>query len=93
MPISRRSWTHWCAAAAYGAEVRVETADSGFPARAFVLPVRTAVLVGWPMLQGAGAAVLAWVIWDRLVLRPWLSCQPRAGARRGRRGPGEHSPE
>jgi hypothetical protein len=54
----------------HGAEVRLETADSGFPARHFLLPVRTSVLVGWPMLQGALAAVLAWVIWDHCVLRP-----------------------
>jgi hypothetical protein len=54
----------------HGAEVRLETADSGFPTRHFLLPVRTSVLVGWPMLQGALAAVLAWVVWDHLVLRP-----------------------
>ena len=54
----------------HGSEVRVDTADSGFPTRTFVLPVRTSVLVGWPMLQGALAAVLAWVLWDRLVLGP-----------------------
>ncbi|MBP3956087.1 hypothetical protein J8F10_12415 [Gemmata sp. G18] len=55
---------------AYGSEVRLETADSGFPARFFLLPVRTWVLVGWPMLQGVLAAALAWVAWDQLVLRP-----------------------
>jgi hypothetical protein len=54
----------------YGAEVRLETPDSGFPPRFFLLPVRTSVLVGWPMLQGVLAAVLAWVIWDHCVLRP-----------------------
>ncbi|MDB5312428.1 MAG: hypothetical protein JWO38_6630, partial [Gemmataceae bacterium] len=55
---------------AYGFEGRLETAESGFPARLFVLPVRTWVLVGWPMLQGTAAAVLLWLGWDRLVLRP-----------------------
>jgi hypothetical protein len=55
---------------AYGFEARLETADSGFPARLFVLPVRTSVLVGWPMLQGIAAAVLLWLAWDTLVLRP-----------------------
>src|SRR5436190_16733 len=54
----------------YGGDMRLETADSGFPARLFLLPVRTWVLVGWPMIQGVGAAVLAWVAWDQLVLRP-----------------------
>jgi hypothetical protein len=55
---------------AHGSEVRLETADSGFPARFFVLPVRTSVLVGWPMLGGSLTAVIAWVAWDQLVLRP-----------------------
>jgi hypothetical protein len=55
---------------AYGFEARLEAAESGFPARLFVLPVRTRVLVGWPMLQGAAAAVLLWLAWDGLVLRP-----------------------
>src|SRR5947207_329575 len=55
---------------AYGFEGRLETAESGFPARLFVLPVRTWVLVGWPMLQGVAAAVVLWLAWDRLVLRP-----------------------
>jgi hypothetical protein len=54
---------------AYGFDGRLETAESGFPARLFVLPVRTWVLVGWPMLQGMATAVLLWVIWDRLVLQ------------------------
>lgn len=55
---------------AYGHEARLEAAESGFPARLFVLPVRTSVLVGWPMLQGVAAAVLLWLGWDRFVLRP-----------------------
>jgi hypothetical protein len=55
---------------AHGSEVRLETPDSGFPARFFVLPVRTSVLVGWPMLGGSLTAMLAWVVWDLLVLRP-----------------------
>src|SRR5579871_6324540 len=54
---------------AYGFEARLEVAESGFPARLFVLPVRTWVLVGWPMLQGVAAAVLLWLAWDGLVLR------------------------
>ncbi len=55
---------------AYGSEVRLENAESGFPVRFFLLPVRTSVLVGWPMIQGALAATLAWVAWDQLVLHP-----------------------
>jgi hypothetical protein len=55
---------------AYGFDGKLETAESGFPARLFLLPVRTPVLVGWPMLQGMATAVLLWLAWDRLVLRP-----------------------
>lgn len=55
---------------AYGFEARLETAESGFPGRLFVLPVRTWVLVGWPMVQGIAVAVLMWVAWNLLVLRP-----------------------
>src|SRR5262245_51500158 len=55
---------------AYGFEGRLETAESGFPARLFLLPVRTWLLVGWPMLLGAVTAVAFWLAWDHLVLRP-----------------------
>ncbi|HJZ57495.1 MAG TPA: hypothetical protein VKE74_21175 [Gemmataceae bacterium] len=55
---------------AYGFEGGLESPASGFPARLFVLPVHTWVLVGWPMLQGTAAAVLLWLGWDSFVLRP-----------------------
>src|SRR5262245_14814754 len=51
------------AAFAYGFETAVEARESGFPARLFVLPVRTRALVGWPMLQGALAVALLWAAW------------------------------
>jgi hypothetical protein len=55
---------------AYGFDGKLESAESGFPARHFVLPVRTSVLVGWPMLQGMVAAVVLWLAWEYAVLRP-----------------------
>jgi hypothetical protein len=55
---------------AYGFDGKLETAESGFPARLLRLPVRTYMLVGWPMLQGVAVAVLLWLVWDHLVLRP-----------------------
>ena len=55
---------------AYGFEARLETPDSGFPVRLFLLPVRTTTLVGWPMLQGVAVAVGLWLAWDHFVLRP-----------------------
>jgi hypothetical protein len=54
---------------AYGFESRLEARESGFPARLFTLPVRTSVLVGWPMLQGVAAVALLWLAWSRLVLQ------------------------
>ena len=55
---------------AYGFEARLEVPDSGFPARLFLLPVRTTMLVGWPMLQGVAVAAGLWLAWDHFVLRP-----------------------
>jgi hypothetical protein len=55
---------------AYGFESRLEARESGFPTRLFTLPVRTGVLVGWPMLQGMAAVALLWLAWARFVLRP-----------------------
>ncbi len=55
---------------AYGFEARLEVPDSGFPARLFLLPVRTSALVGWPMLQGVAVAVGLWLAWDTFVLHP-----------------------
>jgi hypothetical protein len=55
---------------AYGADVRVEAAHSGFPARMFTLPVPTGLLVGLPMLCGTATVALAWVVWARCVCWP-----------------------
>jgi hypothetical protein len=55
---------------AYGFESQLEARESCFPARLFTLPVRTGVLVGWPMLQGMAAVVLLWLAWAYFVLRP-----------------------
>jgi hypothetical protein len=63
---------------AYGFESPLEVRASGFPARLFTLPVRTSVLVAWPMLQGMGTVALLVVAWAYLVLRPsgtWVSLQ------------------
>jgi hypothetical protein len=58
------------AAFAFGFECQLEAKESGFPARMFTLPVRTGVLVGWPMLQGMAAVALLWAAWAYFVLRP-----------------------
>ena len=53
----------------FGFEADVAARASGFPARLFTLPVRTAVLVRWPLLYGTAAIVLAWVGVGWFVLR------------------------
>jgi hypothetical protein len=55
---------------AYGFDSRMEAPESGFPARLFTLPVRTRVLVGWPMVQGVATVALLWAAWAFFVLRP-----------------------
>jgi hypothetical protein len=55
---------------AYGFESWLETRESGFPSRLFTLPVRTSVLMGWPMLQGMATVALLWLAWARFVLWP-----------------------
>ena len=51
-------------------EAQLEARETGFPTRTFTLPVSTATLVAWPMLQGTAAVALTWVAWAGLVLRP-----------------------
>jgi hypothetical protein len=55
---------------AYGFDGKLEAAESGFPARLFVLPVRTSLLVAGPMIQGVFVTVLLWLAWSWFVLRP-----------------------
>src|SRR5688500_15089145 len=55
---------------AYGFDSPLEQRGSGFPGRQLLLPVRTAALVAWPMLQGTAAVALLWAGWAWFVLRP-----------------------
>jgi hypothetical protein len=43
---------------------------AGFPPRLFALPVRTSLLVAWPMLYGMAAAALLWLGLAWLILVP-----------------------
>jgi hypothetical protein len=43
---------------------------SGFPARLFLLPARTNVLVAWPMLCGVAVTPGVYLAWALLVFRP-----------------------
>src|SRR3989442_12003951 len=42
-----------------------------YPARMFALPVRTAALVGWPMLYGTAAVAILWLGTPLSPRRPW----------------------
>ncbi|HET6575996.1 MAG TPA: hypothetical protein VFG68_20515 [Fimbriiglobus sp.] len=54
---------------AYGFEADVAAAGTCFPARQFTLPVRTAELAGWPILTGAAAAALLWLVVAGILFR------------------------
>jgi hypothetical protein len=54
----------------YGFDAALERPESGFPKRQFTLPVRTTVLVAWPMLQGMTVVALLWAGWAHFVMRP-----------------------
>ncbi|MEK6262209.1 MAG: hypothetical protein AABP62_26725 [Planctomycetota bacterium] len=45
------------------------TLSAGYPSRMFTLPVRTSVLVAWPMLYGTAALTLLWLA---MVLLIWM---------------------
>jgi len=51
-------------------EYREGTLSAGYPSRMFTLPVRTSVLVAWPMLYGTVALTLLWLAMVLLVWRP-----------------------
>ena len=53
----------------YGEEADILTRESGYPRRAFTLPLRTTALVGWPMALGATAVALLWLVMSGLVFR------------------------
>src|SRR6266516_3503996 len=42
-----------------------------YPARMFALPVRTAALVGWPMLYGTAAVAILWLVTALAARWPW----------------------
>jgi hypothetical protein len=53
----------------YGDDADILARESGYPRRAFTLPLRTAALVGWPMALGATAVAVLWLVISGLVFR------------------------
>jgi len=58
------------AVCAHGDQVRLEARESGYPRRAFTLPVSSAALARWPLVLGATATALLWLALAGLVWRP-----------------------
>jgi hypothetical protein len=56
---------------AYAFEAHVESRGTCFPSRMFTLPVNTAALAGWPMLYGAAAMALLWLVAAWRIFPPW----------------------
>jgi hypothetical protein len=59
------------AAFSFGLAGDLAARPSIYPARMFALPVRTAALVGWPMLYGTGAVAILWLITALSARWPW----------------------
>jgi hypothetical protein len=52
------------------AESTLADNETGFPPRLFTMPVRTSLLVFWPMLYGATAIALGWLWLAWLIIHP-----------------------
>ena len=59
------------AAFSFGFAGDLAARQSIYPARMLALPVRTAALVGWPMLYGSAAVTILWLVTALLVRWPW----------------------
>jgi hypothetical protein len=59
------------AAFSFGLAGDLGARPSIYPARMFSLPVRSAALVGWPMLYGTGAVAILWLITALSARWPW----------------------
>src|SRR5439155_1991713 len=55
---------------AHGDQVRLESRESGYPRRAFTLPLSSAALARWPLVLGATATALLWLALAGVVWRP-----------------------
>lgn len=62
--------THLVGVCTYGFEADLAKKESGYPPRAFVLPVTNWTLVSWPSLGGAAALIAAWLVTAAGVWRP-----------------------
>src|SRR2546430_5739299 len=59
------------AACSFGLAGDLGARPSIYPARMFALPLRTAALVGWPMLYGSAAVAILWMVTALSARWPW----------------------
>src|SRR5438105_3514635 len=59
------------AAFSFGLAGDLAARPSIYPARMFALPLRTAALVGWPMLYGTAAVAILWLVTALSARWPW----------------------
>src|SRR2546421_7618162 len=59
------------AAFSFGLAGDLGARPSIYPARMFALPLRTAALVGWPMLYGTAAVAILWLVTALSARWPW----------------------
>ncbi len=65
------TYVYLLAAFSFGLAGDLGARPSIYPARMFALPVRTAALVGWPMLYGAAAVAILWLVTALSARWPW----------------------
>jgi len=64
------TFTYFLAVFTFGLEGDLAARQSMYPARMFTRPVATASLAGWPMLYGAAAAAILWIVTRLVALWP-----------------------
>lgn len=64
------TFTYFLAVFTFGLEGDLAARRSMYPARMFTRPVSTAALAAWPMLYGAAAAALLWIVTRLLGIWP-----------------------
>src|SRR5213080_2281097 len=65
------TYVYLLAAFSFGLAGDLGARPSIYPARMFALPVRTAALVGWPMLYGTAAVAILWLVTALSARWPW----------------------
>ncbi len=65
------TYVYLLAAFSFGLAGDLGARPSIYPARMFALPLRTAALVGWPMLYGTAAVAILWLVTALSARWPW----------------------